>query len=76
VSAQHQGRRGLAIETLFLDAGCALVVQSWQRISVALAARGVRVAPAALAAALAAAERDRGADLHGASAATAPGLQR
>lgn len=39
------------IETLFLDAGGVLVVPNWQRISDALSAHGVRVAPAALAAA-------------------------
>jgi HAD superfamily hydrolase (TIGR01549 family) len=39
------------IETLFLDAGGVLVVPNWQRISDALAARGVRVSPVALAAA-------------------------
>jgi HAD superfamily hydrolase (TIGR01509 family) len=44
-------QRQLAIETLFLDAGGVLVVPNWQRISDALAARGVRVAPEALAAA-------------------------
>jgi HAD superfamily hydrolase (TIGR01549 family) len=42
---------GLPIETLFLDAGGVLVLPNWQRISDALAARGVHVAPAALAAA-------------------------
>jgi HAD superfamily hydrolase (TIGR01509 family) len=45
------GRGDSPIETLFLDAGGVLVVPNWQRISDALAARGVRVAPEALAAA-------------------------
>jgi HAD superfamily hydrolase (TIGR01509 family) len=44
-------RPGLAIETLFLDAGGVLVLPNWQRISDALAAHGVRVAPGVLAAA-------------------------
>lgn len=37
------------VETLFLDAGGVLVNPNWQRISDALAAHGVRVAPGALA---------------------------
>jgi HAD superfamily hydrolase (TIGR01549 family) len=39
------------VETLFLDAGGVLVVPNWRRVSAALAAQGVSVAPAALAAA-------------------------
>ena len=39
------------VETLFLDAGGVLVFPNWQRISDALGAQGVRVAPEALAAA-------------------------
>jgi HAD superfamily hydrolase (TIGR01509 family) len=39
----------LPIETLFLDAGGVLVNPNWHRISDALAAHGIRVAPAALA---------------------------
>ncbi len=41
----------LPVETLFLDAGGVLVFPNWRRISDALAAQGVRVAPEALAAA-------------------------
>jgi len=39
------------IETLFLDAGGVLVFPNWRRVSAALAAHGVEVAPEALAAA-------------------------
>jgi HAD superfamily hydrolase (TIGR01549 family) len=39
------------VETLFLDAGGVLVFPNWRRIAAALAAQGVEVAPAALAAA-------------------------
>jgi putative hydrolase of the HAD superfamily len=41
----------MAIETLFLDAGGVLVFPNWVRVSAALAAQGVTVAPGALAAA-------------------------
>lgn len=40
-----------SIETLFLDAGGVLVFPNWERLAEALLARGVRAAPAALAAA-------------------------
>jgi HAD superfamily hydrolase (TIGR01549 family) len=40
-----------SIETLFLDAGGVLVFPNWSRVSAALAARGIRVAPEQLAAA-------------------------
>ena len=46
------------IRTLFLDAGGVLVVPNWQRVSGALAAHGVDVPPAALAAADPLARRD------------------
>jgi putative hydrolase of the HAD superfamily len=36
------------LTTVFLDAGGVLVTPNWQRVSAALAARGVRVAPGAL----------------------------
>ena len=39
------------VETLFLDAGGVLVFPNWRRVSAALAAQGVQVAPEALAAA-------------------------
>jgi putative hydrolase of the HAD superfamily len=43
-------RSGPAVDTLFLDAGGVLVVPNWYRVSAALAAHGVDVAPEALAA--------------------------
>jgi HAD superfamily hydrolase (TIGR01509 family) len=45
------------IQTVFLDAGGVLVWPNWARVSDALARRGVRVAPAALAAAEPAAKK-------------------
>jgi putative hydrolase of the HAD superfamily len=39
------------VETLFLDAGGVLVFPNWRRVSAALAAQGVQIAPEALAAA-------------------------
>ncbi len=41
----------MAVDTLFLDAGGVLIFPNWERVSDALAARGVLVDPAALAAA-------------------------
>ena len=41
----------MPIETVFLDAGGVLVFPNWMRVSAALAARGQRVDPDALAAA-------------------------
>ena len=46
------------VETLFLDAGGVLVFPNWRRISETLAARGVHVAPDALAAAEPLAKRE------------------
>lgn len=52
-----EGRR-VELDTLFLDAGGVLVDPSWTRVSEALRAHGVSVAPAALAAAEPLAKRD------------------
>jgi HAD superfamily hydrolase (TIGR01549 family) len=51
LSKEHARTDPMHIETLCLDAGGVLVFPNWTRVSEALARRGVRVDPAALAAA-------------------------
>ena len=48
----------MALTTIFLDAGGVLVTPNWQRVSAALAARGVHITPDALRAADPFARRD------------------